>query len=47
MTGICKWKLDLIDRRDPAALTEQALKAAGISLIEEAESDMFDRILDF
>jgi len=45
MAGARKWKLDLIDRNDLIALSERAAKATGISLLEEAESDVFEKIL--
>jgi hypothetical protein len=46
MAGAHKWKLDLINRNDLVALTERAAKVTGIPLVEEAEQDAIERILD-
>ena len=46
MAGVRKWKLNLIDRGDLVALTERAAKATGIPLVEEAEADVIESILD-
>jgi len=46
MAGSRKWKLNLLDRTDLVALTERASRVTGIQLIEEAEADAMERILD-
>jgi len=46
LAGARKWKLDLLDRSDLVALTERAAKTTGIKLVEEAEADAIERILD-
>ncbi|MBS7635562.1 FMN-binding glutamate synthase family protein [Candidatus Bathyarchaeota archaeon] len=46
MAGARKWKLNLINRGDLAALTERASKVTGIPLMEEADADAIERILD-
>jgi len=40
-----KWK-ELIDRNDLMALTERASKVTSIPLVEDAEKDAIERILD-
>jgi len=45
MAGARKWKLNLLDRGDIAALTERASKVTGIPTIDEVESEMFEQIL--
>jgi hypothetical protein len=46
MSGVRKWKLDMINSEDLVSLTERAAKVSGISLLEEAETDVIKRILD-
>jgi glutamate synthase domain-containing protein 2 len=46
LAGTRKWKLDLLDRNDLVALTERASKVTGIPLVEDAEKDAIERILD-
>lgn len=46
LAGARKWKLDLANRNDLVALTERAAKTTGIQLLEEAEADAMERILD-
>jgi hypothetical protein len=46
MAGARKWKLDLLDRNDLVALTERSSKVTGIPLLEEAEEDAIEKILD-
>lgn len=46
LAGARKWKLDLLDRRDLVSLSERAAKTTGIPLVEEAEADAIERILD-
>jgi len=46
LAGARKWRLDLIDRNDLVALSERAAKVTGIPLVEEAEADAIERILD-
>jgi hypothetical protein len=46
MAGTRKWKLDLLDRNDIVALSERASKVTGIPLVEDAENDTIERILD-
>ncbi|KPV63277.1 MAG: hypothetical protein AOA65_1285 [Candidatus Bathyarchaeota archaeon BA1] len=46
LAGARKWRIDLIDRNDLVALSERAAKATGIPLVEEAEADAIERILD-
>jgi len=46
MAGARKWRLDLLSRKDLVALTERAAKVTGIPLVEEAEADALERILD-
>ena len=46
MAGARKWKLDLLNRKDLVALSERASKVTGIPLVEEAEADALERILD-
>ena len=47
MAGCRKWKLDLLTRKDLAALTERASKVTGIPLMEEIDQEIFGQILDF
>lgn len=46
MAGARKWKLNLLDRSDLVSLSERAAKVTGIPLVEEAEADAIERILD-
>lgn len=46
LAGSRKFRLDLIDRRDIAALTERAHKVTGIPLLEELDSEEMELILD-
>ncbi len=46
MAGARKWKLDLINRGDIAALTERASKVTDIPMMNEVEAEMFDQILE-
>lgn len=46
MAGARKWKLNLLDRSDLVSLTERAAKVTGIPLVEDAEADAIERILD-
>ncbi len=46
MAGARKWKLDLLNRKDLVALSERASRVTGIPLVEEAEADALERILD-
>jgi len=46
MAGARKWKLNLLDRSDLVSLSERAAKVTGIPLVEEAEADAVERILD-
>jgi glutamate synthase domain-containing protein 2 len=45
MAGARKWKLNLLDRRDLASLTERAAKVTGIPLLEDVESELYETIL--
>jgi len=47
MAGCRKWRLDLLDRSDLAALTERASKVTGIPLIEEMDKEAMHSLLDF
>jgi hypothetical protein len=46
MAGARKWSLNLLDRKDLVSLTERAAKVTGIPLVEEAEADLMERMLD-
>ena len=46
MAGVRKWKLNLLDRGDIVSLSERAAKATGVPLVEDAEQDAFERILE-
>ncbi len=46
LAGARKWKLNLLNRKDLVALSERASKATGIPLVEDAEADALERILD-
>ncbi|MEM4726746.1 MAG: FMN-binding glutamate synthase family protein, partial [Candidatus Bathyarchaeia archaeon] len=46
LAGSRKFRLDLLDRRDIAALTERAHKVTGIPLLEELDSEEMELILD-
>ncbi len=46
MAGARKWKLELLNRKDLVALSERASRVTGIPLVEEAEADALERILD-
>jgi len=45
MAGSRKWKLNLINRDDIAALTERGSKVTGISLMEKTDEDAIEGIL--
>jgi hypothetical protein len=45
MAGARKWKLELIDRNDLAALTENASKVTGIPTMDEVEAEALEHIL--
>lgn len=45
LAGARKWKLDLIDRGDIAALTERAAKVTGIPLVEELDAEAVEKVL--
>jgi hypothetical protein len=47
MAGCRKWKLNLLDRSDLAALTERASETTGITLIDKVEYDAIEGILEF
>ncbi|MFQ6053616.1 MAG: hypothetical protein ACE5OO_05235 [Candidatus Bathyarchaeia archaeon] len=46
LAGSRKFKLDLIDRTDLAALSERASKVTGIPLLEELDDEEIELILD-
>ncbi len=46
LAGSRKFRLDLIDRNDLAALTERASKVTGIPLLEELDAEAMELILD-
>lgn len=46
LAGARKWKLDLLDRHDIVSLSERAAKTTGIPLMEDAEADSIERILE-
>jgi glutamate synthase domain-containing protein 2 len=45
MAGARKWELELIDRKDLAALEDRASKVTGIPMVDEVESELFEQIL--
>jgi len=45
MAGARKWRLDLLDRTDLAALSEWASKVTGIPTIDEVDSEVMESIL--
>ncbi|KXB08045.1 glutamate synthase [candidate division MSBL1 archaeon SCGC-AAA385D11] len=45
LAGTRKWRLDLINRDDLAALTKKASRVTGIPQIDEIDSDVYERIL--
>ncbi len=45
LAGTRKWSLDLVDRDDLAALTERASRVTDIPIMDEVESDAYERIL--
>lgn len=45
LAGTRKWNLDLIDRDDLASLTERASRVTDIPLMDEVETDAYERIL--
>jgi len=47
MAGCRKWRLDLLDRSDIAALTERASRVTGIPTIDEVAREAMANILDF
>lgn len=47
MAGCRKWKLDLLDRSDLAALTERASKVTGIPIMEEVDRESMLNMLDY
>jgi hypothetical protein len=46
MAGARKWKLELLDRSDLAALDERASEITGIPTIDRMEDDLFEKILE-
>jgi len=46
MAGARKWKLSLLNRSDLVSLTERAKRVTGIPLVDEAEADIMERMLD-
>ncbi len=46
LAGARKWKLHLINRGDLMALSERAARVTGIPLVEEAEQNAIERILE-
>jgi glutamate synthase domain-containing protein 2 len=46
MAGARKWRLDLLDRKDLMSLSERAAKVTGISIVEEADQEAIEKILD-
>jgi len=47
LAGTRKWRLDLMSRGDLVSLTERCAKVTGIPLVEEAQREAFQNILDF
>jgi hypothetical protein len=47
MAGCRKWKLDLLDRSDLAALSDRASRVTGLPLIEDAQKEEFYKLLEF
>jgi len=47
MAGCRKWKLDLLDRSDLAALTERAAKVTGIPMMEDMDKEAMHTMLNF
>jgi len=45
MAGVRKWKLELLDRKDLASLTERARRVTGIPTIDELAEEEIERIL--
>ncbi len=45
LAGTRKWNLDLVGRDDLAALTERAARVTDLPLMDEVESDAYERIL--
>ncbi|RLG54241.1 MAG: hypothetical protein DRN99_05430 [Thermoproteota archaeon] len=45
IAGVRRWRLDFIDRRDLASLTERAYKVTGIPLLEDVEKELIEHIL--
>lgn len=45
MAGVRKWKLNLINRRDLASLSERASKITGIPLVEDIEKETMRKII--
>lgn len=45
MVGQRKYKLELLDRSDLAALTERAARVVGIPMVDEVDKDVFEVIL--
>ena len=45
MAGARKWKLELLDRSDLAALNKTASEVTGIPMMNEVEADLFEQIL--
>ncbi|MEM3383186.1 MAG: glutamate synthase-related protein [Nitrososphaerales archaeon] len=46
MAGARKWNLSLLNRGDLVSLTERAKRVTGIPLVEEAEADIMERMLE-
>jgi hypothetical protein len=47
LAGCRKWRLNLLDRNDIAALTERASRVTGIPTIDEVGQEAMTNILDF
>jgi hypothetical protein len=47
MAGCRKWRLDLLDRNDLAALSERAASVTGLPLVEDAQREAFHKLLNF
>jgi len=45
MAGVRKWKLELLDRKDLASLTERARRVTGIPTIDELAEEEIEKIL--
>lgn len=47
MAGCRKWRLNLLDRSDLAALTERASKVTGIAMMEDVDQEALHTMLEF